>query len=442
MVDWFENYDIQNIKTPVDADKLDQLLQEANYNSAKRQYLVEGFRKGFSLHFGGNDRVKRYAPNLKLRVGSKLELWNKVMKEVVAGRYAGPFEEVPYEFFIQSPIGLVPKDQGRKTRLIFHLSYPRTDDTSVNAGIPREKCSVRYPEFEEAVLMCLRLNSEQIFAGKSDISMAFRHVPLKPREFKLLILKAEHPLTKKTWYFVEKCLPFGSSISCAIFQVVSDAIAFLVTSRTNRPTLNYLDDYYFVKVLKLLCNWQVNQFLNVCQEIGFPVALEKTHWGCQFLVFLGFLLDMVNKQVAIPVEKLVKALSMVEEMLNSKKTTVHKIQRLCGVLNFLCRIVIPGRAFTRRLYALTANKEGVALKQYHHVNVKRETKLDLEIWRKFLMNSNLFCRHFFDFGLQQITDIRMYSDASRNFTLGSFGAWCEQSWMQGFWHEEHSTAKY
>ena len=45
------------------------------------------------------------APNLKLTVGNETILWNKVMKEVKAKRYAGPFTED----FIQSPIGLVPK---------------------------------------------------------------------------------------------------------------------------------------------------------------------------------------------------------------------------------------------------------------------------------------------------------------------------------------------
>ena len=59
------------------------------------------------------------------------------MTEVQAKRYTGPYEKVPYEFFIQSPIGLVPKDKGKKTRLIFHLSYPRDGD-SVNSGIPQK----------------------------------------------------------------------------------------------------------------------------------------------------------------------------------------------------------------------------------------------------------------------------------------------------------------
>ena len=34
-VSWFENYDLVNIITPVDADRLEVLLNEAGYNSQK-----------------------------------------------------------------------------------------------------------------------------------------------------------------------------------------------------------------------------------------------------------------------------------------------------------------------------------------------------------------------------------------------------------------------
>ena len=79
------------------------------------------------------------------------------MKEVKDKRFAGPFLDPPFKYFIQSPISLVPKDKGTKTRLIFHLSHPRRDkqgkvsNESVNAGILKEDCSVQYPAFDEAV---------------------------------------------------------------------------------------------------------------------------------------------------------------------------------------------------------------------------------------------------------------------------------------------------
>ena len=82
--------------------------------------------------------MTRQSPNLKLRVGSETILWNKLMKEVAAGRVAGPFKEIPFDEYIQSPIGLVPKGGGTDCRLIFHLSYPKTGE-SVNSGIPKEQ---------------------------------------------------------------------------------------------------------------------------------------------------------------------------------------------------------------------------------------------------------------------------------------------------------------
>ena len=145
------------------------------------------------------------------------------------------------EYFVQSPIGLVPKDKGLKTRLIFHLSYPKDGD-SVNSGIPHEECTVKYPDFDEAVKLCLQ-EGVGCSVGKSDMSSAFRHVPMAKDQWWLLVMKATHPVTKKVFYFVDKCLPFGSSISCAIFQAVSDAIAWIAQIRTKRPNVNYLDDY-------------------------------------------------------------------------------------------------------------------------------------------------------------------------------------------------------
>ena len=114
----------------------------------------------FSIEYKGNRNVVREAPNLKLTVGTKTDLWNKVMKEVKEKRYAGPYTRPPFDNYIQSPIGLVPKDGGRATRLIFHLSYPRTKDgqavnLSINANTPKSLSSVSYPDFSEAIKLCI-----------------------------------------------------------------------------------------------------------------------------------------------------------------------------------------------------------------------------------------------------------------------------------------------
>ena len=122
------------------------------------------------------------------------------MKEVKAKRFAGPYEAIPYENFIQSPIGLVPK-AGNKTRLIFQLSYrfgDREEDMSLNKGTPRELCTVKYNDLDSAVQTCLEVSEEAarvlgtkiVFLGKTDLSSAFRVLPLKVICFCWMVLNS------------------------------------------------------------------------------------------------------------------------------------------------------------------------------------------------------------------------------------------------------------
>ena len=413
------------------------MLLEANYPTDKRKYLVDGFRNGFDLCYEGSRRVRRTASNLPFRVGTPFDLWQKVMIEVKAKRYAGPYLEhdIPFRYFIQSPVGLVPKDKGTKTRLIFHLSHPK-DGPSVNAGIPTELCKVSYPDFTEAVSLCLNMGKNAACA-KSDMSMAFRHVPLMKKCWHLLVLKATHPVTKVTHYFFDKSLPFGSGISCAVFQSFSDSVAYLVKFRTGMGVINYLDDYLFVDYIKTECNKQVMVFLNVCKNIQFPVSLEKTFWACTRLVFLGLMLDTVEQTVSLPREKVNKAMNLIDQFLGSRKVTVFQVQQLCSVLNFMCKCIVPGRTFLHRLYSIAPS----CLKSHHHVSIKTENKLDLQMWQHFLQYPAIYKRPFIDMcNLITSEDIGMYSDASASLTKGGFGAFCGANWISQKWDRKFLEA--
>ena len=407
------------------------MLSQTGYDGEKTKFLVKGFLHGFSLKYKGPEKVKVNAPNLKLRIGNKFEIWNKVMTEVKARRYAGPFKEIPYDYYIQSPIGLVPKDGGKKTRLIFHLSHPRSGETcSVNRGIPEEECKVKYPDFTKAVELCI-LAGKNCFAAKSDMSMAFRQVPMSMESWRFLILKAQHPITGEWFFFVDKCMPFGASISCKIFTEISNGIAHIVKVRIAKDLVNYLDDYFFAALLKSCCDSQVQMFLDICEEICFPVSLEKTHWGSTLLTFLGMLLDTENQLVCLPIEKVSKAKELIEFFVNrkNKKATVLQVQRLTGFLNFLSKAIVPGCTFTRRLYSSVSSN----MKPHYHVRITNENRLDLEIWRTFLEYPLVFNRPFLDMAnLYTSIDLDMYSDASGGIGKG-FGAYCKNSWCYGIW---------
>ena len=203
------------------------------------------------------------------------------MKEVKAKRYAGPFKKNPFVDFIQSPIGLVPKDGGKDTRLIFHLSYPRNGH-SVNAGIDEKDCTVKYPDFDDAIRIIKELSSvsKPIFIGRSDMRSAFRQVPLKVEDFCIVLMKATCPKDGQVYWFVDKCLPFGSSISCKIFQDFSSSISHIVAWKAGGDVnVNYLDDFLFIEYIRSVCNDQVKLFIEICEQICFPIALEKMFWA-------------------------------------------------------------------------------------------------------------------------------------------------------------------
>ena len=124
---------------------------------------------------------------------------------------------------------------------------------------------------------------------------------------------------------------------------------------------------------------------------------------------------------------------MVQFFLNkrNRKVMILQFQKLCGFLNFLCKCIIPGRAFLMRLYASIPAK----LPQHYHIRITSENRMDLEIWNRFLQDPTVFYRSFMDFTPYNADDIDMYSDVSRSFLRG-FGAYCGSRWTWAIWDYE------
>ena len=103
---WAENKNLSNIVTPIDVNAFDFLLQDTEYMEDERNFITNGFRFGFSLGYDELQIRQSTARNIKLRCSTLTRLWNKIMKEVKLGCFAGLFETVPFDNYIQSPIGL------------------------------------------------------------------------------------------------------------------------------------------------------------------------------------------------------------------------------------------------------------------------------------------------------------------------------------------------
>ena len=425
------NYDLESVVTPINVDVYERLLRESKYPTEEIEFLVKGFREGFSLGYQGPQDRQDTAANIPLNVGSPTILWNKMMKEVKHGRFAGPYCDPPFANYIQSPVGLVPK-AGNQTRLIFHLSFDfKGNWGSVNLNTPDDICSVQYRDLDYAVTTCIELlrreGCEIIFYSKSDLQSAFRTVPLGFSSYKWLLMKVQEPRTKKYFFFTDKCLPFGASISCALFSQFSDSLHHLIEYQTQKRFIvtNYLDDFLFVAGSEEASNALVRGFLSLCREINCPVSMEKTEWASDTVIFLGILLDGRRHCLCIPDDKKLKAINQLNLILSKKNATIKEVQSLTGLLNFLGKAIVPGRAFTRRMYPKlkTTNRLGVELKSYHHVRITEEFKSDCNMWLLFLTHSHVsqLCRPFLDLKTYQCPrNLNFYSDSSGKIGLGCY----------------------
>ena len=193
---------------------------------------------------------------------------------------------------------------------------------------------------------------------------------------------------------------------------------------------------YSWHLIKWICDQQVEVFLEICAKIKFPVALEKTCWATNLITFLGVLLDKVNQIVAIPENKIDKALTQIQSVLSCRKhkVMVLEIQKLCGILNFLCQAIVLGRPFLMQLYASLKGMEA-GLKPFHHVKLAEDVILDLQVWAIFLQSQSAYSRPFLDFSSYvSAIELDWYTDAAKAKDKG-YGGHHNQAWFHGVWDD-------
>ena len=123
--------------------------------------------------------------NLQSALSNKEIVNQKNQAELWAGRIAGPFKDKPFKNYKVSPLGIVPKKAPGEFRLIHHLSWPRTTDSSVNDGIPPEFAHVKYSGSQEAI-MKVKMLGKGCFLAKTGVQSAFRIMPVHADDYELL----------------------------------------------------------------------------------------------------------------------------------------------------------------------------------------------------------------------------------------------------------------
>ncbi|KAM3916024.1 uncharacterized protein RB166_015396 [Leptodactylus fuscus] len=337
---------------------------------------------------------------------------------------AGPFPEPPLENLVVSPLGVVPKKEPNKFRMIHHLSFP--EGASVNDGIDPDLCSVVYASFDTALSWVRRCGRGALLA-KTDIEAAFRLLPVHPSSQRLLGCVWEGQ------YYVDRCLPMGCSLSCAYFEKFSSFLEWVVKDVSGCLSIvHYLDDFLCVgPQSSTTCSLLLRTMERVASDFGVPLAADKTEGPTTVLNFLGLTIDTVAMECRLPVDKLAELRGLVKRACRLKKLQLKELQSLLGKLNFACRIMPMGRVFSRRLAAATAG----VLVPSHYIRLGWELRGDLAVWDSFLEGYN--GRSLWVGDTVEAFDCELFTDAAGSVGFGAYyqGKWCVGSWPRD-WVEE------
>lgn len=405
------------LPTPVSAKALNRTLQR--YDPHLRDYLVSGFTFGFDLGIQGDIAIQpAHTCNHASALANPDIAKSKIDREVVLGRIGGPFPLQSQQQVVISPLALIPKREPGKFRLIHDLSFPKGE--SINSTIPREFTTVHYDSIDNVISLVKRCG-ERCLMSKSDLSEAFRQIPVSPAQYRYLGFMWDDQI-----YF-DKCLPFGCASSCQIFSALSDALGWVMINEHHAAGISYiLDDFFFVSPANSdKCQQDLLNFIRMCGVIGLPIKEEKTQHASTDIVIYGIRINSCEMTASLPPDKLSKARTLLHGLKQKRKTTLRQLQAVIGFLNFACSVVLPGRAFLRRMVDLTRGIQ----KPHHRIRLNKEARADMCMWLHFLdFHNGKSC--FLSDEWEHSDSLKLFTDASG--VLG-YAAILGDKWFNGKW---------
>ena len=398
---------------PMNVDRCKELFK--GYDQDRLEVVLNNIEFGVQLH---SNIVSTNRPDDFYNHKSALEHYDlvskKLEKELKKGRICGPFPVKPPGLIV-SPLASVPKDKGTDIRLIHDLSFPK--GCSVNSHIPKELCFVEYETLDDCLSIIASLGKRTLMS-KTDISSAYRIFEVRKADYRLL------GFTWNNQFYWDRCLPMGCSVSCGKFEEFSKLLQWMMKCKFNVAFMSHIiDDFmFFGPHSSHLCQQYLDLFIQVCQYLGIPIKFEKTFNASTCLELHGIKVCTETMVASLPIDKLEKANTLIDNMLSRSKTSIKELQELCGFLNFCLRIIPSARPFMRRLYNATRGNRP----RWFRVRVSSDIKEDLRVWKMFLEKFNGKCVISSEVWGDEI-HLHIFSDAS-GF---AFGAYYQDKWLQG-----------
>ena len=395
---------LNHIQSPLVSKEWEKALQ-FHPDRAFVHYLLMGIQQGFRIGFDFTCRLSSSPKNMCSANDHPSVVADCLANELHAGRILGPIPSHLRDSIHISSFGVIPKrHQENKWRLILDLSHPL--QASVNAGIPKDLCSLQYASIDDAANIVSELGQGTKLA-KVDIAHAYRNILVYPTDRLVLGLQWENNI------FIDKVLPFGLRSAPKIFCAISDALEWILHTKGVSACLHYIDDFLtFGYPGSNQCDINLHILIQTCQELGLPLAVLKVEGPAAIIIFLGIELNTVLMTMRLPDEKLARLKELIHKWLTCHAAKKRELLSLIGQLVHACKVVIPGRIFLRRMLDLAASRHDLD----HWIRLNEGFRSDLVWWDMFMDSWNgvsLLKSH-----IQHPPDVHIFTDASGSWGCG------------------------
>ena len=243
------------------------------------------------------------------------------------GAILSPIQNVKHEQVHCSPLLTRPKDIDKR-HVILNLSYPSqsVNDHVDNRKFDRSPYILKFPSVAN-IVQDIRDTEGDVVLFKVDVAHAFCNLRVDPANALKFGIKWDNA------FYVDLAIAFSWTHGSGAFQILSDAIAFIMAKKGVKLHC-YIDDCIAItskskptEEFRILCD--------LLLELGLPVNDNKLTPPTKSLTFLGIDINIDNNVMSIAQDKLNAISAECIAVSNKNSLSKHIFQSLLITLGFL-----------------------------------------------------------------------------------------------------------
>lgn len=332
-------YYLENVRMQLLPRKWLEMLSYDGKLDPDTHFILDGIFHGFNVidtnsditSYHGNNYRSCYVKDHAAKLSSLID------EEISSGKML----EVNERPHCVHSLGVIKKKHSSKIRPVTDCSLP--ENISVNSYMNHVCDKFNYVTVGEVVASIVGGTCK--FISTLDLASAYRAVPINTHNRQYFGLKWNNV------YYVDNFLCFGIKSAPYIFSRLTDAICRYMRRR-NVICFSYLDD-----IICLSQDYETGVkdqllLISVVRNLGFYVAWSKIQSPSKCCTYLGIELDLVNYQMRLPHERILRLREELKFWHNRKKATPKQLEILIGHLCHCSRIIQGGTLYLHYLFDL------------------------------------------------------------------------------------------